>query len=478
MSKNLGNLIDLNKDLNKIAIICEDQKITYRALDILINHVSYYLLNKGIKKGDKVAILSLNSIDYVIIYLGILRLGAVAVPINIKFTEKQIDYILKDADVKLVLKEIADIEIDTNIEYLFNIEPEENDPSTILYTSGSMGHPKGVVISHNRKWEVLNKCKNNYVEKRVVLLASPLYHGHSLTVMSVALAGHSTLILLPQFDSKKFIKSTKQHKINSFSCVPTMLSLILNEKDLIKETDLSSVVDINLHGASFKQQLIEDIKKVFVNAEVHNRYGSTEAGSGLFVNHPNLPTPLMSVGYPNPEIQYRIVNEVLQIKSPSVMLKYNNIDNIDNNIFTEDGYYITNDLFNIDEQGFYYYQGRSDNMIINGGNNIYPRQIELVLEKHPLVKEVVVIGLDDDIKGQKPYAFIISHNKEKHIVHIEKELKEHILKELPANHCPKRIWVLDNFPLLGVNKVDKQELKKLAKNFITWNTSKHVVEYV
>ena len=475
MSKNLGNLIDLNKDLNKIAIICEDQKITYRALDILINHVSYYLLNKGIKKGDKVAILSLNSIDYVIIYLGILRLGAVAVPINIKFTEKQIDYILKDADVKLVLKEIADIEINTNIEYLFNIEPEENDPSTILYTSGSMGHPKGVVISHNRKWEVLNKCKNNYVEKRVVLLASPLYHGHSLTVMSVALAGHSTLILLPQFDSKKFIKSIKQHKINSFSCVPTMLSLILNEKDLIKETDLSSVVDINLHGDSFKQQLIEDIKKVFVNAEVHNRYGSTEAGSGLFVNHPNLPTPLMSVGYPNPEIQYRIVNEVLQIKSPSVMLKYNNIDN---NIFTEDGYYITNDLFNIDEQGFYYYQGRSDNMIINGGNNIYPRQIELVLEKHPLVKEVVVIGLDDDIKGQKPYAFIISHNKEKHIVHIEKELKEHILKELPANHCPKRIWVLDNFPLLGVNKVDKQELKKLAKNFITWNTSKHVVEYV
>jgi acyl-CoA synthetase (AMP-forming)/AMP-acid ligase II len=183
----------------------------------------------------------------------------------------------------------------------------------------------------------------------------------------------------------------------------------------------------------------------------------------------------MSVGYPNPEIQYRIVNEVLQIKSPSVMLKYNNMDN---NIFTEDGYYITNDLFNIDEQGFYYYQGRSDNMIISGGNNIYPRQIELVLEKHPLVKEVVVIGLDDDIKGQKPYAFIISHNKEKHIAHIEKELKEHILKQLPANHCPKKIWVLDNFPLLGVNKVDKNELKKLAKNFITWNTSKYVVEYV
>jgi len=475
MSKNLGNLIDLNKDLNKIAIICEDQKITYKSLDILANHVSYYLTTKGIKKGDKIAILNLNSIDYVILYLGILKLGAIVIPINVKFTQKQIDYILKSEDIKLVLKEISDIEINLNVEYIFNIEPEENDPSVILYTSGSAGYPKGVVTTHNRKWEILNKCKNSYSENRVILLASPLYHGHSLTVMSVALAGHSTLILLPQFDSKKFIKSIEQHKVNSFSGVPTILSLLLNEKDLIKNTDLSSVTDINLHGAPFKPQLIEDIKKVFVNAEVHNRYGSTEAGSGLFINHPNLTTPLMSVGYPNPEIKYRIVNGILQIKSPSVMLKYNDREN---NTFTEDGYYITNDLFTVDENGFYYYQGRLDDMIINGGNNIYPRQIEIILEKHPLVKEAVVIGLDDDIKGQKPYAFIISHNKEKHITYIEKELKEYILKELPPNHCPKRIWILDDFPLLGVNKIDKNELKKLAKNFILISTNKHVVEYV
>jgi acyl-CoA synthetase (AMP-forming)/AMP-acid ligase II len=457
MNKNLGNLIDLNKNLDKIAIICEDQKITYRALDILANSVSYSLLKKGIKKGDRVAIISLNSIDYIIMYLGILKLGAVAVLINVKSPQSQIDYILKDSDCKIVLKDITDLEIPLGIEYLFNTPIEESDPAVILYTSGSTSYPKKIIISHNRKWEILEKCKNNYADKRIVLLASPLYHGHGLTIMSVVLTGHSTLVLLPHFDSKKFIKSIEQYKINSFSAVPTMLSLILNEKDLIKNTDLNSVIDINLHGASFKQQLIENIKKIFYNAKVNNRYGSTELGSGLFIDHPTLPTPSMSVGYPNPSIQYRIINDILQIKSPSMIFK----DNNDINKFTEDGFYITNDLFEIDEQGFYYYIGRADDMFTNGGNNIYPRQIEIILETHPFIKEAAIIGLEDDIKGMKPYAFVtLSKNV------TEEEIKEYVLKQLPTSHCPKRIWTLKEFPLLSINKIDKVKLKEIAKSNI------------
>jgi acyl-CoA synthetase (AMP-forming)/AMP-acid ligase II len=457
MNKNLGNLIDLNKDLNKIAIICEDLKITYRSLDILANSVSYSLLKKGIKKGDRVAIISLNSIDYIIMYLGILKLGAVAVLINIKSPQSQIDYILKDSDCKMVLKEIGDLEIPIGIEFVFDTPIEENDPAIVLYTSGSTSFPKGVVLSHKRKIAIKNKSTKGK-EELTILLASSLYTNSALSTAELSISNHSTLILLPKFDAKTFIKKIEEYKINSFAVVPTMLSLILNEKDFLNKTNLDSVKYIFVSGSSFSQKLYDETKKIFKNAQIRNKYGLTEVGTGLFLDHPTFPTPPTSVGYPNPSIQYRIVNDILEIKSPSMMLKYINEDN---KKITKDGFFITNDLFKTDEQGFYYHIGRADDMFTNGGNNIYPRQIETILETHPFIKEAIVIGLEDDIKGMKPYAFI---KVSKDVT--EEEIKKHILKQLPPSHCPKRIWILQQFPLNNTNKIDKIKLKEIAKNNI------------
>jgi len=457
MNKNLGNLIDLNKDLDKIAIICEDLKITYKSLDILSNSVSYALLKKGIKKGDRVAIISLNSIDYIIMYLGILKLGAVAVLINVKSPQSQIDYILKDSNCKMILKDITDLEIPLGIEYLFNTPTEEDDPSVILYTSGSTSSPKGVILSHKKKIAIKNKSTKDK-EELTTLLASPLYHNSGLSNAEVSICSHSTLVLLPKFDAITFIKTIEEHKINSFSVVPTMLSLILNEIDILNTVNLDSVKYIFVTGSTFSQKLYEETKKVFKNAQIKNKYGLTEVGSGLFLDHPTFTTPPTSVGYQNPLIQYRIVNGILEVKSPSMMLKYINEDN---KRITEDGFFITNDLFKIDEQGFYYHIGRVDDMFTNGGNNIYPRQIETILEKHPFIKEAAVIGLENDIKGMKPYAFVTVFKDIN-----EQQIKEHVLKQLPPNHCPKRIWILKQFPLLSINKIDKIKLKEIAKSSI------------
>jgi acyl-CoA synthetase (AMP-forming)/AMP-acid ligase II len=349
MSKNLGNLIDPNKDLNKIAIICEDQKITYRALDILANSVSYYLLQKGIKKGDRVAIISLNSIDYVIMYLGILKLGAVAVLISVNLPQTEIDYIIKDTDSKLILKDISDIELDTSKEYLFEIEPEKNDPALILYSSGTTGKPKKTIISHRRK--SILKTKLPFIKDCTSILAHPLYHSSGENVLELCLASHSTLILLPKFNAKDFIKSIETYKVKKINAVPKIMQLILNEKELIQQTDLSSVKSIYVSSEEFTQNLYDDIIKVFKNCEVHNRYGLTEAGPGIFSKHSTLPTPPLSVGYPNPPIQCRIVNGILQIKNNMIL-------NLESDKLTEDGYYITNDFFKVDEQGFYYFIGR------------------------------------------------------------------------------------------------------------------------
>jgi acyl-coenzyme A synthetase/AMP-(fatty) acid ligase len=185
-----------------------------------------------------------------------------------------------------------------------------------------------------------------------------------------------------------------------------------------------------------------------------NGYGITEVSPGMFGKHPTLPTPDMSVGYPTPGIDYRIVDGILQVRSPAMFLKYNNVTL--NNV-TEDGYFITNDLFEVDKDGFYFFLGRADDMFVCGGNNVYPRQIENVLEEHPFVQSAAVIGIEDDDKGMKPYAFVVSNLA-------EDALKEYVLKFLPPSHCPRKIWTMDTMPLNSVNKIDKALLKEKAKH--------------
>jgi len=231
-----------------------------------------------------------------------------------------------------------------------------------------------------------------------------------------------------------------------------MLTMMLQEKELIESTDFTHVRHVSMASSPVSKSLFSDLKRIFSNAVIQNAYGITEVSPGMFGRHPSKPTPDLSVGYPLPGIDYRIVNGILQVRSPSMLLGYNKI--ITRNL-TEDGYFITNDLFNVDQDGFYFFIGRADDMFVSGGNNVYPRQIETILEEHPLVKNSAVVGLDDDIKGVKPYAFIQGNVSESVIM-------EYVKTQLPPSHWPRRIWNLDIIPLNSVNKVDKRKLKEVA----------------
>jgi acyl-coenzyme A synthetase/AMP-(fatty) acid ligase len=228
---------------------------------------------------------------------------------------------------------------------------------------------------------------------------------------------------------------------------------MLKEKELLVRLDLSCVKHIGMASAPVSRSLFNSLKSTFPKAAIVNNYGITEVSPGMFGKHPTLPTPDLSVGYPIPGIDYRIVDGILQVRSPSMFLKYNNLD-IKN--LTDDGYFITNDLFEVDKDGFYFFLGRGDDMFVCGGNNVYPRQIESVLESHPFVQYAVVIGVEDEDKGMKPYAFVVSNSN-------EDELKTHALKFLPPSHCPRKIWNLETLPLNSVNKVDKAKLKEQAR---------------
>lgn len=455
MSTNLGDLIKLDRDPSKVAIICNNQTVTYSQLHNMSNYAANFFVSNGINKGDKVALIHTNSVEYLAHFFGILKVGAIAVLINIKLPEIQKDYILEDSHASMVLHDFP--VIDKNVTSTFEShQPNDTDPAFILYTSGSTSTPKGVIIGHRHKWIIEQKAKHPNAPKRIAIVAAPFYHMNGLSNAETLISGHGTMVLMPKFEPTGFVKAIEQHKVNSVTGVPTMLSMIIEDKNIINNVDMSSVKHIGLASAPFSKNLFESLKKLFPNAMIQNSYGLTEVNPGLFGPHKTLPTPDLSVGYPINGISYRIVDGILQIKSPSMMLGYTNTES--RNI-TEDGYFITNDLFKIDENGFYFFLGRADDMFTNGGNNVFPRQIESVLEEHPNVMSSAVIGLEDEIKGVKPFAFVVLS-----IDTDEEILKQHVLKFLPPYCCPKKIWKIDTMPLTGVNKINKKLLKEQAQN--------------
>jgi acyl-coenzyme A synthetase/AMP-(fatty) acid ligase len=241
-----------------------------------------------------------------------------------------------------------------------------------------------------------------------------------------------------------------------------MMAMVVQEP-CVKTANLKSVKHIRSASSPFNENLLESVKQYFPNSKVLNSYGITEVGPSLFGPHPDgLPRPITSVGYPAQGIEYRLIDGILHIKSPSMQISYCN-DNTDDNI-TEDGFFNTKDLFRIDTDGFYYFLGRVDDMFKCGANRVYPSEVQSIIESHPAVNSSFVIGVPDEIKGFKPYAFVVLKTG-KHAT--QDDIKQHCLINGPAYQHPRQVWIIDQLPLTGSNKVDGQLLKDLAIKNLT-----------
>jgi acyl-CoA synthetase (AMP-forming)/AMP-acid ligase II len=480
---NLGQLINRDRDLSKIAIVDlggtgEAREISYTVFDAMANGVARGIARRGFERGDRIAILSANCAEYLAAYFGIMRAGLVAVPVNYRFPPEMIDFVIRDAGAKLLFCDgerradcpsgISTVCFDDAAGDAFNqflspghfaeLTPTANQPAMFLYTSGSSGVPKGVALSHQSHiWVVQTRLAGQDLSDHRYLIAAPLYHMNALANAKLAIAGHSTIVLLPSFTPRAYIESIGRYRCTWLTAVPPMVAMMLREVELLAATDLSSVEFVRMGSAPVSQSLMSSLRRALPHAAFTNAYGTTEGGPVVFGAHPEgLPVPETSVGFPHPKVQLRLVaggdrnarEGVLEMKCPAIMLGYHNRPDMPTPI-TSDGFYVTGDVFRRDEYGFHYFVGRTDDMFNCGGENVYPGEVERMLERHADVSQAAVVPIDDEMKGQKPVAFIVPKTGRRPS---EDDIKQFSLANGPAYQHPRFIWFVDNLPLASTNK--------------------------
>ena len=481
-ARNLGDLI-AGADPHKAAIIdCRDwdrpQTISYSDLDGAANALARGFLARGLVRGDRIAIVSANRHEFVAAYLGAMRAGLVPVPINAKFPPAMVKAVLDDCTPELVL---CDRErraaVPTAVEFgspewaaLRNpgpftpVTPEPRETAMVLYTSGSSGKPKGVVLTHEgHLWAVRMRLRGGPYDHHRLLIAAPLFHMNGLGTLKFALAAGATVLLLPQFDTRKYIQAIQRFRATWLTAVPPMLAMMFREKALFDATDVSSVTDIRMGSAPVSERLLAQIRAAFPKAKVVNVYGTTEAGPIVFGPDPKgRPKPDSALGWPQPGVELKLVPDPegeLWQRTPAVMLGYLNDPERTARVLTPDGWYKSGDVFRRDETGCYWFVGRTDDMFVSGGENIFPSEVERVLARHPDVVQAAVVPVPDEIKGTKPVAFVVARPGTQPS---EDEIKRHVLANAPPYQHPRMVVFLPELPLGATNKVDRKALERAA----------------
>jgi long-chain acyl-CoA synthetase len=240
---------------------------------------------------------------------------------------------------------------------------------------------------------------------------------------------------------------------------------MVRETDLIAQLDLSCVHSIAIGSAPLTDALLTQVERLFPNAVVSNGFGTTEAGPATFGPHPDgLPTPPLALGYPSPGVDWRLFDSpapdqgVLALRTPALMRGYLNLPQVTAEKM-RDGWYVTGDVMRRDANGFFYFVGRADDMFVCGGENIYPGEVEKLLEHHPAVAQAIVVPAPDDIKGQIPVAFIVARPGTHPTAD---EIKQYALANGPAYAHPRFVEFRERLPVSGTHKIDRTALTREA----------------
>jgi long-chain acyl-CoA synthetase len=475
---------------DRIALKLDDIELTYTQLDEASARAAGLIRAKGVEPGDRVAVMLPNVPYFAILYFGILRAGAVVVPLNPRYGHSEVAYHVGDSEAKLLFAwhqfsdaadkgaredgtEMIAVEPGKFEELLRDANPdpevharEREDAAVILYTSGTTGAPKGAVLTHGNvaKSTAVATTLVEMSENDVILGALPFFHvfGQACGLNSSTKLG-ACVSLIPKFDPKATLETIQRDGVTIFEGVPTMYSAVLNFEHRDRYDTSSLRVGI-VGGQSMPVEVMEKFEQAF-GIEVLEGYGLSETCAIGTFNYPGERKP-GSIGKPVEEVEVKVVdddrNNVSQgeigeiaIKGANVMREYwNNPQETDQDL--RDGWFHTGDMGHVDEDGYVFIDDRKKDMIIRGGENVYPREIEEVLYKHDGIEEVAVIGAEHERLGEEVAAAVVL--KEKDSVSTD-ELRDFALERLAKYKCPTKIWFLDELPKGPTGKILKRELE-------------------
>jgi long-chain acyl-CoA synthetase len=490
-SRNLGRCFDAAASPDKIAIIdiaAWDRPVStnYRDFDAECDAVARGLVGCGLTRGDRVGLLSLNRVEMLAAFFGIMRAGLVAVPISFKLPRDTVDYIVRDAGLKAVFCDrtrvalapsgVLRIDFDDPTGYVAlkdpgpfsTVEPEGRELGMMLYTSGSTGKPKGVLLSHESQRWPIERSLEPYggLSHHRYIVAAPMFHMNATFSVKTALATGASLVLMPAFDAKTYARAIARFRVTWLTSVPTMLALVTREREVLAGLDLSSVERITMGSAPLTQALIDKVQAVFPEATINNSYGTTEAGPVPFGPHPaGIPRPAISAGYPLAGVEVDLRDGpspdegVLYMRSAMRMEGYNNLPQQTEEVL-QDSWYRSGDVFRRDANGFFYFLGRADDMLVVGGENVWPGEIERLVERMPGVEQAIVVPVPDEIKGALPFAFVV---RQPGLAIDEAAVKQFAIANGPAFAHPRFVVFVDAIPLAATNKPDRRRLAEEAE---------------
>ena len=474
------------------ALLFEGDVTTYGELDDETTRVAGLLLQRGLEPGDRVGIMLPNVPEFASIYYGVLRAGGVVVPMNVLLKRREVAFYLGDSGAKLIFAwhgfaaEAAAGATEAGADCLV-VEPDDfarslnqtaaehavaergaGDTAVILYTSGTTGQPKGAQLTHGNLSvnADVSKALFSLASEDVILGALPLFHAFGQTCgLNAAIAAGASLALIPRFDAATALEVIERDQVTVFEGVPTMYAALLHHPARAR-ADVRTLRVCVSGGAALPVELLRGFERAF-GCMILEGYGLSETSPVACFNHPDRERIPGSIGTPVEGVEMKLVDVdrrdaapgdagEIAIRGHNVMKAYWNRPDATAEAIDADGWFYSGDIGRVDEDGYYFIVDRKKELIIRGGYNVYPREVEEVLYEHPAIREAAVVGVPDTDLGEEVAAAVALRPGAEVT---ESEIRDYVKANVAAYKYPRHVWFVDELPKGPTGKILKRAIQ-------------------